>query len=526
MPKLLLRTALFLLILSTSAAVPAYPDSNPTPSAGVLEMTLADAVSLALRQNRSIRIYYLDRVLEKYNLEYAESEFIPNVRLDGSANIQRDTEETFFHKLKDTDLKRDTWSAGAQTSVSQKIPTGGEFAFVWDNSRDFTRTDDGLLVTNDQGFTSSWTASFRQPLLKGGGTTINRASLVRARLKERENILALRDNLSNVIASAITGYLQFYQSTRNVRIRKTALERAREQFEINKVLVESGRMAPSELVQSEAQVADQEFAYESALNNLDNARLNLLDVLELNLETEIRPVEDINLKMVKPDLEKTVAVARANNTSLLVAENSVTRAELELIEEKNSRLWELDAQASYGREFFDSFGSNINDHDKDFWSIGFSLNAPIEIFGRDYLEEKIPLIQARRDVHVSKINLKEEENDLKTRVINGVRNVHSQLRLVQQARKKLELARQKLEIEKVKLRLGRTTNFQVVSFENDLVNAQESELQSTISYLNALTDLDLLLGTVLDTWDVEFKTQSSRAQETLGSEGYFYGREP
>ena len=60
-----------------------------------------------------------------------------------------------------------------------------------------------------------------------------------------------------------------------------------------------------------------------------------------------------------------------------------------------------------------------------------------------------------------------------------------------------------LEIENAKLRAGRTTNFQVVSFQNELRQSEVTELEAMISYLNALVALDQRLGTTLDTWQIQ-----------------------
>ena len=53
-----------------------------------------------------------------------------------------------------------------------------------------------------------------------------------------------------------------------------------------------------------------------------------------------------------------------------------------------------------------------------------------------------------------------------------------------------------------KLKAGRTTNFELLSYQNALVNAQNSEVNAIISYLNDLTALEATLGIVLDRWGV------------------------
>jgi outer membrane protein TolC len=53
--------------------------SSTTPSKKPLEMTLAEAINVALRLNRSVKSAYLSRVVEKFNLRVAQDKFNPNV---------------------------------------------------------------------------------------------------------------------------------------------------------------------------------------------------------------------------------------------------------------------------------------------------------------------------------------------------------------------------------------------------------------------------------------------------------------
>ncbi len=73
-----------------------------------------------------------------------------------------------------------------------------------------------------------------------------------------------------------------------------------------------------------------------------------------------------------------------------------------------------------------------------------------------------------------------------------------------------ELSEQKLAVEKEKLGLGRTTNFQLVSFQNDLVTSQKSELDVKLAYLNALKSLDTFLGTTLETWKIDYNKENDK----------------
>jgi len=482
----------------------AATEEGTQPTTGkTIEMTLADAVSLALRSNRNITIAYLNRVIQKYDLRIAEAEFLPNIRMDVAAGrTYTDTYATLLGSKSAT--ISESLEAGAILSATQKLSTGARIAFGWENqSTDLRRKTDGAPASSSM-TPSRWDITFSQPLLKGGGVAYNRATLVRARLTEQENLFNLRDSIGSTVASVISAYNSFYRASRNLKIRKNALEEAKKQLETNKILVETGRMAANELIQSEAQVADQEYSYEEALNTLDTSLLTLLDVLDIEKSTTIIPADEVFLREMKPDYQTCLDIALQNNSDYIRRVNNVSRSELALMEEENSRLWNLDLTGGYAKDY-DTYlwkGDADDAMGRD-WHIGLKLTIPFEIYGNDRLVKRQRLLSAKRNVKVARLNLEEAREDLETDVLNAVRNVHTQLTLLSRARKSLELAQQKLEIEKIKLNAGRSTLFQVVSFQNTLVDRQEAEVTQTISYLTSLTTLDQLLGTTLDTWKIE-----------------------
>jgi len=55
------------------------------------------------------------------------------------------------------------------------------------------------------------------------------------------------------------------------------------------------------------------------------------------------------------------------------------------------------------------------------------------------------------------------------------------------------------------MKVGRSSLFQLLSFQDSLVSARNTELSSFINYLNALTTLDQKLGTTLKTWNIDVK---------------------
>ena len=505
-------------LVLTASAVFADTSYGATTSAtnNTLRMTLTDAVTLALRSNRYVTMAYLTRLMDKYNLKETEAEFLlPNVRVDltSSPKFTDSYTTTAGNKIKEL---TEYWNADATLTATQKIPTGGTFTFSWENEYTSTRTKtDG---TADAPYTSPsiWSLQFAQPLLKGGGLDYTQATLIEARLAEQESILSLRDTISGIITNTINAYKSFYQSSRNLTISRTALEEAKKQLETNKILVETGRMAANELVQSEAQVADQEFSYEEALNTVETNRLALLDILDMDKDTQIIPDKEITIEERKPDFDRCLEMALGNNLGFIRKVNAVKTSELALMKHENSRLWGLDLTAKYEEDYGDYMWKRDTDDDKTReWYVGLTLTAPFELYGYEEIAKRKELLVKKKALKAARNDLEEARSDLETDVQNKVRNVYTRMKLVERAKKSLELARMKLEFEKTKLNVGRSTIFQVVSFQNSLVEKEKAALDQTLSYLDALIVLDTYLGKTLETWNIELKGNYGKLEKEL-----------
>lgn len=85
---------------------------------------------------------------------------------------------------------------------------------------------------------------------------------------------------------------------------------------------------------------------------------------------------------------------------------------------------------------------------------------------------------------------------------DAVRNLGTRWRQYEIAQRARDLSRRKLDIEREKFQAGRSSNFQVLSFEADLRSAESACLNALIAYLNTQTTLDQMLGTTLESWDI------------------------
>ena len=207
-----------------------------------LDLTLAKSISLAIQNNRGLMNSRLDRALQKFALKVAEDEFRPNATIKPSVRF-------------DSTEGRDD-DAEVISELTLRVPTGGQFAVSW-NDKTLSRI------------------GFTQPLLKGGWVAVNTASLKTARLREEVNILALRAAVSSTVDSVIAIYRNLIQAGRRLNIYTRSLQRAQDLLATNQALIQAGRMAQRDIIQSEADVANRELSLIEARDGLHAARLAL-----------------------------------------------------------------------------------------------------------------------------------------------------------------------------------------------------------------------------------------------------------
>ena len=433
-----------------------------------LVLSLDDAVRLALQNNRSLIDARLARTLQEFALDVAGDRYRPTATIGPATRVQKEQD----------------WAADVSVDTGLRVPTGGQFSLRW--SKPLAGQDD----TSDD-TSGTVTLAFSQPLLKGFGVSVDTAPLRLARLADEVNVLAFREAIAGVVTSTIRAWRDLVRARRQLEIGESSLERARKQREINRTLIEAGQMAAREILQSEANIADRELALVQSRNRVTASNFGLIDILDIDGATEVRPLETLAARRPVLSLEDAIDVALRHSPSharaLLVKE--IVAIDLEVAE--NETLWDLslDAEASRGT----GGGSEATDY-----AAGVRLTIPLW----DRAPE-LGLMAARAGVQRAERGLAEVRQAMDIAVRQAVHDVEVGLRRIELAREARALAEEKLEIERSKLQQGLSSTFQLSRFEEDLVRAQNAEVDALIDHENALTALDRTLGTTLETWNIE-----------------------
>ena len=461
------------------AADARYSELDEMRQREALALSLDEAIALAVRDNRGIQTAYLQRISQKFDLYVSEGKFFPKLTL--TTGLLDNKVNGLSSRTKDV-----------TSNATLGLPTGAKLSLA---------TTNGLGSSSSNLSTTSVTLT--QPLLKNGGLDANTASVRVARLDEQINRLSLKSTLSQTVVQVVSAYRELLRAQDQRTIAEAALRRSKDLYHVNKALISTGRMAEVEIFQTEAEVANREVALEEADNQIDASRLALLNLLALEPRTPVIAVGTKDIRLRGADLAQALTTALANQPDYLIAQLQSERAKINLEYAKNQQLWDLSLVAgkTQSRGTSGGFGSvdttRTSTQKNDTSYAGIQLTIPL---GDRSIEQAT--VRASVDFRSQNLRISETRQIVEQRIRDAVRNVQTRWRQLELSGKARELSLLKLKAEKEKLQVGRSSNFQILSFENDLRNAENARVNAEIAYLNALTDLDERMGKTLEVWNI------------------------
>lgn len=491
-------------------------------------LTMIDAIGLALDGNLGIKSAYLGRIADGTALATAEDKFSPTLSLTGSAKGEGgDTSTTTITRtpsgapqtvMFDDVRSRDstvTWNTSLGPAVTWLLPTGANLQLnlqleADDLAQQETGTSGGK--EKDVGVGASVGFSIAQPLLKGAGVDLNNASVRIARLNDRQKVLALKSVVENTVSQAIQDYRAVVQEKAKTKIAQEALASSANNLANVKTMVEEGRLPRAGLIQYETDIRQDRISLRQAEASLENARRSLAKTLGRSLDSRLDTLDsDPEINKIALNAEQALNVALAHRGDYKTAVLQKEAAELALSLAENNLLWDVSlvagAVANVGDTRSHSYwvGSNITRStarsDQTGWNVGVNVVIPID----DNNQAKRAVTEARVALLQADVTVQDTLQGAALEVRNAINNLNSAWDQVELSDQAQQLAGQQYEIAREELKYGRITNFEVIALDDAFQDSKVQKLDARINYLNAVTALDLALGTTLRTWNIEIE---------------------
>jgi outer membrane protein len=476
----------------------------------VWELDLEEAYRVALNRNLDLQIGRYDLAISETGILGAAGIFDPALNFGINGNY---TKSPSASQLDGAEVRQDR-STRYELGLSSLMPTGGQASLEFSTSRYATNSEFASLNPN---WTSSFGASFTQPLLKNFGTLVNRSGIVIAHTNREQSAEALKLQIIGALQSVESAYWDFVAAQVEVDVAQQSLALAQRLLDETQERVRVGTSAPIDLVQSEAGVATRRQDLIVARNNRDNMEDALKKVLGFTSPAEwavsIKTVEPYGFQPVEVDLAASIEEALSQRPEVRQQALSTDLAELNTKLARNAVLPDLNLNASYG---FGGLGGTvqsedpvtgdpftvrgglgdsldqITDADFPYWTLGLNLTVPI---GNN--DAKATLAQRRFEEQRAALELRLLQQDITHEVRLAVRALHDGAANVDAAEASRELQERNVEAEQTKFQNGLSTNFLVLEVQDALASAQLAEIRARLNYRKSLVAYRVATGTLL-----------------------------
>ena len=512
---------------------PSYVDRVRKEGA-VLELSVNEAVRLALANNLEIAIENYNEELDRENIVRVQGFFDPSLfftvgfsdsevpttsTLDAGGGVEVNTFNRFVF----------------DTRLQQNVKGGGALSILLNNNRQNTNSTFSFINPR---FNSSFSVSFTQPLWRGFRQTSTRRQLELFNLNTRISDTAFQQRVAEVLQQVQNQYWELVYAVENYETQRQSMELAIIQHRNNVKRVDIGVMAPIEITSSQAEVARREqglIQSEVQIINAQNALKRLLapDPEHSIWNLSLIPTDRPQMRDVMVTLEEAIATSFRNRPELerlqlQIEQNEVDRAfyQRERKPSVNLRV-DIGSVGNAGNVTMrslidldrdgvpDGFGPLVpNVDDPRFGALGNSWG---QVFGFSYInygifaDVTIPLRNraAQADMAMVKIRERQYNSTVKNQqqmIIVEVRNafetIQTRQKSLEAARVARQLAEEQLSGENKRFEAGLSTNFEVLRFQRDLAENLVSELRAEVDYQLALIALEKATYTIIDDNDV------------------------
>ncbi len=467
-----------------------YPLLGMADREPIRELSLQEAIYLAVRQNPNVQQAQLNHVRQKYALDREHWQFSPHYGLE----LTRTTNRTYSVTRGGMVTANST---GFEPSATLLTPFGTSIKAASTNNA-------------EANFHPGLSLAIMQPLMRGFGRSIVEANLYNAMDTEYISRLSVEGALRTTVTSVIDAYLGVISIQTGLKIDEEALVQAKKSVKDTQLFIKAGHKPGVELVAAQATVASAEGKIENDKNNLQQAKYNLLQAIGINPNTPVVFKDVYVPALIKrypiPTLERSKQQALMNDIQYQIDQitfQGITKRALKTAEDNTRWQLNLSLAGSVGQGTGGGQNAGIN-----------SLVNGVNTTNTAILKLTIPIDDraAKQTVAIAKIAIREAEIALQqekwnkeTLIINAWHNVYSAERALHFAENTERLQFKTYEISNQKYAHGLIDSLELQTAHQQAVSSQQGLSDARISYLKALVALDQLMGNTLTTWDVKIR---------------------
>lgn len=492
-----------------ASPVSAAPMQVAEPEGPVRQLSIDEAVKLALENNLGLEVERLNPQIEQESIAQARAAYLPTVSFGVQKTGNTSQPQSFIEG--NQPFSSDGISSRF-TFTQNSVPwSNAQVSATWQGSRTTTSV---FAPPFNPRLGASFNVTATQPLLRDFLVNPVKNQVQQAVLARQIADISLRQRVVGTERQVRQAYWNLVGAIERLDVARQNLDLSNEQLRANRVRVEVGTMAPIDIIAAQAEVAGNEEAVITAEASIrsaeDNLRTLIFDPDSPDFWTaRIEPTNEPQLQPMEVNVASAVRTALESRTDIVSARRQLQISDLNLKLSKNQTMPDLSLQASMtgtasgGTQFEYDFGSDIptNISERSFrdtlgdvfgfvypnWSVGAQFSYPLGKAAAEANHARATLQRQQADTQ-----LKQLELGITQEVRQAARNVQTNYQRVQTTRVARDLAEQRLAAQQKRFDVGLSTLFELTQAQRDVVLQRNNELNAVIDYNQALVDFQLV----------------------------------
>ena len=461
-----------------------YSVSADTTENNLLNLSLSEAVQLALTQSIELQNDLLDLEISRSSNRITRSTYRPTLDLstDSTYSDPHGGDDSLDHQVS-ARVNQHFASTGTSLTLQSTLNKYDDD----DHNFDTSSVTTSLPSAESGQYANTMGLTLTQPLLRDLGPWADLNTVRKADLTLENAVYNHQLTQRNLVLRVISSYFTSLKQQKLVEVAEKSVEDANRHLSNTQIKMEEGLVALMDVSQAELQLARQQTSLirsrQSVATSMDGLKL----ILNLPLSTSLVLTEEVENLWEPLDDPALIQEALDNRLEIKTLANQIQSAEYSLSQSQNQRLPALDLVLNAEVTHRDDDVSNVFKlEDEDYnVSMGFSWTFGDESNRENWLQSKIRLQKLQNEMI-------RERQSIEKEVLDQIRNYRALVEALKVSDKSVKIAEKALELATTSYREGLTSNLDLIKAQDDLTDARNG-------YYTELMNLAVAKATILNT---------------------------
>ena len=334
-----------------------------------------------------------------------------------------------------------------------------------------------ISSSNKTSYTGSYGLNAQWTVWNGG----QRLNTIKQQKLNKETAELTVNEQENTLQEEITKlYVQILYADESVRINEGTLELSKAQYERGKELLAAGDISKSELAQLESQVSNDNYHLVTAQPSLENSKLQLKQLLELDGDREftlaIPELDETNVLSPLPAKADIYNTALALRPEIQSSRLNIQSADLSISMAKAGYLPNVSLTAGIGTNHTTGSDFTFSEQVKRGWNNSIGLSVSLPIFSNRETKSAVEKAKIQRESR--QLDLTNAQKELYRTIETMWLDASSAQQQFVAADAKLKSSQSSYELVNEQFKLGMKNTVELLTEKNNLMSAQQERVQA------------------------------------------------